>query len=187
VPQATSWQTRDSRVVIFGASVVGVAACFNARMNNPQPWWLTMPPAELAATILPLFGYQPYEEHMAMANIVTWCKTGRGGELGFLELIVRTGREQFDDPDMRAVAEAIQVLEHAGLLMRSARFESRYSSPSRRGGSIFGRRLTAASFGGGFFVGLTRLGLHALQTNTVRQHLGLSARPHHRPDLGRLR
>ena len=26
----------------------------------------------------------------------------------------------------------------------------------------------------GSYIGLTRLGMHALQTNTVRQHLGLS-------------
>jgi hypothetical protein len=54
---------------------------------------------------------------------------------------------QFEDPDVRAVAEAIQVLEHSRLLMRS---------PGDRA-----------------HVGLTRLGMHALATNTVRQHLGL--------------
>jgi hypothetical protein len=46
------------------------------RMTSNQPWWLTMLPAEPAATILPLFSYEPYEEHTAMANIATWCKTG---------------------------------------------------------------------------------------------------------------
>jgi hypothetical protein len=57
----------------------------------------------------------------------------------------------FDDPDCAAIAEALQVLEHAGLLMeRSGEYT---------------------------FVGLTRLGRHALQTNTVRQHLGLSDAP----------
>jgi hypothetical protein len=61
---------------------------------------------------------------------------------------------------MRAVAEAMQVLEHAGLLLRSSRI-------IRSGGSTFG----------GSWVGLTRLGGHALQTNTVRQHLGLSDIP----------
>jgi hypothetical protein len=28
-------------------------------MNNPQPWWLTWPVAEVAATILPLFPVLP--------------------------------------------------------------------------------------------------------------------------------
>ena len=48
---------------------------------------------------------------------------------------------------MRAVAEAIQVLERACLLMRS---HGEYS-----------------------YIGLTRLGQYALSTNTVRQHLGI--------------
>jgi len=56
--------------------------------------------------------------------------------------------EVFKNPDYRAVAEAILVLEHANSLMHW-----------------------------GDFVGLTRLGMHALQTNTVRQRLGLAAPP----------
>lgn len=28
---------------------------FDARMNNPEPWWLTWPVEEVAAAILPLF------------------------------------------------------------------------------------------------------------------------------------
>jgi hypothetical protein len=54
----------------------------------------------------------------------------------------------FERPDQRAVAEAMQVLEHACLLIRTN---------DEKG-----------------YVGLTRLGYHALATNTVRQHLGLS-------------
>jgi hypothetical protein len=57
-----------------------------------------------------------------------------------------------DDPDCVAIDEAMKVLEHARLLIRHLEV-SDYSS---------------------FEVGLTRLGVHALQTNTVRQHLGLS-------------
>jgi hypothetical protein len=137
-------------------------------MTSNQPWWLTMPPAELAAAILPHFSYQPDEEQSAIERIASWCATGsdvvkrnwlkgspKTGWSG-----VQSGREQFEDPDMRAVAEAIQVLEHAGLLMRSSRI-------TKSGGSTFG----------GSWVGLTRLGGHALQTNTVRQHLGLSDAP----------
>jgi hypothetical protein len=59
---------------------------------------------------------------------------------------------RFKDPDMRAFAEAIQVLEQAQLLLRGD--EERDS-----------------------LLGLTRLGMHALATNTVRQHLGLSDTP----------
>ncbi len=44
---------------------------------------------------------------------------------------------------------SIQVLERAGLLLRNFRNDC-------------------------FNLGLTRLGMHALETNTVRQHLGLS-------------
>jgi hypothetical protein len=134
-------------------------------MTSNHPWWLAMPPAELAATILPLFG-QTHEEHTAISNIVTWCKTGSYGRHGRMSLVLRTGREPFEDPDMRAIAEAIQVLEHAGLLMRSSRSTTRRLRP-----------LAPSPIGGGNYVGLTRLGRHALQTNTVRQHLGLSHTP----------
>jgi hypothetical protein len=59
-----------------------------------------------------------------------------------------TGTEAFDKPDVRAVAEAIQDLEHA--LMREVQ-----GNPVRN------------------LVGITRLGMRALATNTVRQHLRL--------------
>jgi hypothetical protein len=62
--------------------------------------------------------------------------------------------DQFTDPDCGVVAEAIQALEHAGLLMRAVSGD------------------TAE-----FDVGLTRLGRRALATDTVRQHLGLSDTP----------
>ena len=81
-----------------------------------------------------------------MKGIGGWFRTGSYKLPG-------TWREdtQFADPDIGAVAEAIQALEHAGLLMRAT--------------------------GDHGYVGLTRLGKHALQTNTVRQHLGLGETP----------
>lgn len=105
-----------------------------------------MPPAELAARILPWFpSRKTLIEERVMTSIVTWLKTGSDRE-------ARSHAEHdsapFKDPDVRAVAEAIQVLEHASLLMRA-------------NGNV----------------GLTRLGMYALQTNTVRQHLGLGDAP----------
>ena len=119
-------------------------------MTSDQPWWLAMPPAEVAAAILPLF---PSASHSpsggVLKAIVKWCKTGdyrppRGFSSSNDDLA-------FTDPDCGAIAEAIQVLERAGLLMET-------------GGDYLS-------------VGLTRLGRHALQTNTVRQHLGLGGAP----------
>ena|ERR1700758_3327428 len=111
-------------------------------MNDPQPWWLTMPVAEVAATILPYFSSRArVSELIAMKEIVTWLGAAPRS---------RWSWDPFEDPDFRGVAEAMQVLEHAGLLMRSVAFDT------DRGN-----------------VGLTRLGMHALATNTVRQHLGL--------------
>jgi hypothetical protein len=112
-------------------------------MGNPQPWWLTAPPAEVAVVILPWFSsHRTLIDERVMTSIARWLKTGSDRES-------RSHTEQdsapFKDPDVRAVAEAIQVLEHASLLMRAT-------------GNV----------------GLTRLGIYALATNTVRQHLGLS-------------
>jgi hypothetical protein len=123
-----------------------------ARMTTNQPWWLRMPPVELAATVLPLFSYSsrpPVPEWGALAAIAAWCRTGsyhepQGSPGGVCF-------EQFRDPDLGGVAEAIQVLEHAGLLLRSG------GEPP--------------------YVGLTRMGWHALRTNTVRQLLGLGDAP----------
>jgi hypothetical protein len=121
-------------------------------MNNPEPWWLTWPVAEVAAAILPLFSHPPFSpsiaEQQAVVNIDGWFRTGspHGSTWG------GRGTKWFEDPDTRAIAEAIQVLEHANLLMRAV-----FS------GSV-----------NGVEVGLTRLGWQTLQTNTVRQHLGLS-------------
>jgi hypothetical protein len=114
-------------------------------MNNRESWW-TLPPAELAAVILPWFGSRTSEiEQPAMKNIVGWLKTGSDPGITGIE-----GAEKiFNSADLRAVAEAMQVLERACLLMRHA-----------------GSKWTN--------VGLTRLGQQALETNTVRQHLGLS-------------
>jgi hypothetical protein len=129
-------------------------------MNNPQPWWLTWPVAEVAATILPLFSFSfpdayqrhqmgsPYQwDRLARASIVNWFKTG-----SYTSTARGMNTVPFADPDHRAVIEAMQVLEHAGLLVRGD-YEERT------------------------FIGLTRLGEHALQTNTVRQHLGLGNAP----------
>jgi hypothetical protein len=130
-------------------------------MNNPQPWWLTWPVTEVAAAILPFFSSSPSQnEKHAMGSIVSGWKTGE-----YRAPVFR--RSRFDDPDYRAVAEAIQVLERAGLLMRALYTRHRVGS-----GDIFSS---------GFDVGLTRLGWHALQTNTVRQHLGLGGVP---PPMG---
>jgi hypothetical protein len=116
-------------------------------MNNPAPWWLAWPVEEVAAAILPWFASNPPEfEGFTTRHIIQWMRgePSRG--------VTHSPGVQFTDPDVRAVAEAIQVLEHSRLLMRS---------PGERG-----------------HVGLTRLGMHVLATNSVRAHLGLGdARP----------
>jgi hypothetical protein len=86
-----------------------------------------------------------------MSRIVSWFRTGDLTSARFPSR--RGGCAEFDDPDFRAAAEAMQVLEHTRLLLR-ALVVSDYSE---------------------FRVGLTRLGWHALQTDTVRQHLGLAS------------
>jgi len=124
-------------------------------MNNPRPWWLTWPPEEVAAAILPLFsqpllspyGYQSATIH----NIVVWCKTGQWSPRR------HASGNPFEDPDWRAIAEALQVLEHARLIMRYD-FGGGVSDPNVR-------------------TGLTRLGMQTLATNTVRQRLGLGDAP----------
>jgi hypothetical protein len=121
-------------------------------MNNPQPWWLTWPVEEVAAAILPCFSAWDYrEEPAAIDAVIAWCKTG---SLDARKKLLRYAyyRNPFDDPDCRSITEAIRVLEHADLLMRLT-----YSEGSP--------------------VGLTRRGIHALQTDTVRQHLGLTGPP----------
>src|ERR1700757_2779167 len=119
-------------------------------MTSDQPWWLTMPPAELAARILPLFSSSTrVPEGGAIKEIVKWCQTDSYRPPRSFPTVDST----FDNAHYRAAPEAIQVLEHASLLLRSF--------PN-----------TGVSY-----VGLTGLGVHALQTNTVRQHLGLAAPP----------
>ena len=119
-------------------------------MNNPHPWWLTSLPEEVAATILPLFAYPQLSPHgnegMTIHHIAQWCKTGQ-----WEPKVAHASQNPFKDPDHRAIAEAIQVLEQARLLMRFIEGDGWYVSK----------------------IGLTRLGMHALQTNTVRQRLGL--------------
>jgi hypothetical protein len=124
----------------------GLCAWFNPRMTSNQPWWLTWPVAEVAAAILPWFAANPPEfEGFVTAHIVHWMRGVPSKGIGYKP------SAPFDDPDLRAVAEAIQVLEHSQLVIRS---------PGERG-----------------HVGLTRLGMHVLQTNSVRQHLGLEDAP----------
>jgi hypothetical protein len=119
-------------------------------VTNPQPPWLEWAPAELAAAILPYFSsWEPQREGLCKAQIVEWLLGQRDHR------IVRGSLEEFSNPAKRAVSEAIQRLEHACLLMRL----------------IDDGDLTLC------YLGLTRLGAHALQTNTVRQHLGLSDAP----------
>jgi hypothetical protein len=123
-------------------------------MNNPEPWWLTWPVAEVAAAILPFLSSTPCQnERVAIASIISWWKTGEyQGKVDYTRPI------RFTDPDTRAVAEAIQVLERAGLVMRDLVLKA--ANPSVR-----------------FEIGLTRLGVHAIETNTVRENLGLGDAP----------
>lgn len=115
-------------------------------MTSDPPWWLTMPPAELGARILPLFSTSSHEaELIAIQAIVAWCETGTYKKPRVASANLR---HFFEDPDRRAVAEAIQVLEQARLLVRIVDNAS--------------------------YVGLTRLGQHALATNSVGKHLGVS-------------
>src|ERR1700759_2813784 len=111
---------------------------------SDQQWWRTVPPAELAARILPLFTAFSHEAGLAVIQgVVTWCETGtyKTPRVASANL-----RRFFEDPDRRAVSEAIQVLEHAGLITRIVDNAS--------------------------YVGLTRLGQQALETNAVGRHLG---------------
>jgi hypothetical protein len=117
-------------------------------VNAPQPWWVTQPVAEVAAAILPLFTPSATSEHHAVKAIVGWLRTGT-----YKAPMAAGGARQltamFEEPDHRSVAEAIQALEHAALIMR------------------------VIDTAGGSNVGLTRRGMHALATGTARHHLGL--------------
>jgi hypothetical protein len=123
-------------------------------MTSDQPWWLTMSPAAVAARIMPLFSNSSHiEERAAMSRIVSWFKTGSATGASFPSRRRGAFFAEFDDPDYRAAAEAMQVLESRLLLARA---------------------LDVSEFSK-FHVGLTRLGWHALQTNTVLEHLGLGS------------
>jgi hypothetical protein len=131
-------------------------------MTSNQPCWLTMPPAEVAAAILPLFSDSPaMREEAAMARILSWC-----GAVPYRPKwkFLRINDRRFEDPDARAIAEAIHALDRAGLLMRT--IETAITHERAAGG-------LAGEMRNYVIVGLTRLGWHALQTNTVRQYLGL--------------
>jgi hypothetical protein len=121
-------------------------------MNSPAPWWFTMSSEEVAATILPLFSAPEFspcrDEDRVLEDVVAWCRTGQFAESKFFRIGV--GMRRFTDPDVRAINEAIQVLEQARLIVR-------YISA--------GDTTTC-------YLGLTRRGMHALQSNTVRQLLG---------------
>ena len=102
--------------------------------------------------ILPLFSSSTHvTEGSALKAVASWFKTG---SYRLPWAIKGTGATWFENPDTRAAAEAIQVLEHARLLVRI--------QPTSESGS---------------YIGLTRLGMHALKTETVRQHLGLGDAP----------
>src|SRR5690348_8230919 len=119
--------------------------------SSEQPWWLSAPVAELAAVILPMFGQSSFDsERAAMTDVVSWLRTGARTPRGIFAAASSRG-DVFQNPDLRAVAEAMQLLERSGLLLRVL-VPSSHSS---------------------FDVGLTRLGWQAVQTGTVRQHLGL--------------
>jgi hypothetical protein len=120
-------------------------------MTSNYPWWLAWPVAEVAAAILPLFAIERCSPAGGVPRaIVNWCQTGNyKPPRGFSSTDATLA---FDDPNCGAIAEAIQVLEHAGLLMENGAIEHTY-------------------------VGLTRLGTYALETKTVRQHLGLGDAP----------
>ncbi|OBC00433.1 hypothetical protein A5784_20650 [Mycobacterium sp. 852013-50091_SCH5140682] len=122
-------------------------------MTGSSPWWIAIAPEELAATILPLFSYPHMSPHVhegfAIFNIAGWCRTGLWAEPKF---IYRQGNP-YTDPDLRPIAEAIQVLEQSRLLMRFVAGDSTTISVP--------------------VLGLTRRGMYALESNTVRPHLGL--------------
>jgi len=121
-------------------------------MNSPQPGWLTTwPVAEVAAAILPLFSCPASQkEDSAIACITSWCKTGE-----YKKAFGSRSKSRFEDPETRAVAEAIRALERAGLIMRD----------------VSGGDVTHVD------VGMTRLGRDAIATNSVRRHLGLRDAP----------
>jgi hypothetical protein len=132
---------------------------FQCGMTSSQPWWLTWPVAEVAASILSYFSHFLHvSDRRGMKDIVSLWRTGSypspQSVLGFRYLETAGTFDRFTDPDCAAVTEAIQALEHAGLLMRAVSGDYADSD-----------------------VGLTRLGKHALATATVREHLGLSEMP----------
>ena len=128
-------------------------------MTSNQPWWLSWPAAEVAATILPLFAHSPsVPEGHALEGIISWCQTGQ-----YRPRVptTTTARKRFTDPNVRGIAEAIQVLEHAGLLMRD------------NGGEADD------------YLGLTRLGRRRFRP-TPCVSISDSATPHQQPDPNEL-
>jgi hypothetical protein len=95
-------------------------------MASNQPWWLTWPVAEVAATILPLFSSSARaSEIRAMGTIVNWWKTGAVHPPSWIKASWMT---PFEDADFRAAAEAMHAFELAGLL---------YAYVSRRGWLLY--------------------------------------------------
>lgn len=126
-------------------------------MTGSSPWWISISSEELAATILPLFSYPQMSPHVhegfAIYNVAGWCRTGKWAEPTFT---YRQGNP-YTDPDLRPVAEAIQVLEQSRLLMRFVAGDS--------------TTVTVP------VLGLTRRGMHALKSDTVWRYLGLDEPP----------
>jgi hypothetical protein len=127
-------------------------------MTSPEPWWITWPVEEVAATILPLCSGELRDEDEFVRAVRHWMLTGEFTPQPvklFSTSTITTIERGFGNPEIRAIAEAMQVLEHARLLIRVlAVTDNSY------------RRIA-----------LTRRGMQALQTNTVRQHLGLCETP----------
>ena len=72
-------------------------------MNDTQPWWVQWPVAEVAAAILPWFGANsPKDEGFVMRHIVSWMQGSP------TRSVMYSPTDPFPDPDIGAVAEAIQ-------------------------------------------------------------------------------
>ena len=120
-----------------------------------------MPPAEVAAKILPYFSSANLApEEPTVRDIADWMSQRKSNGL-FLPL-------KDYRPEDFAVIEAIQLLEHRCLIVRV--FKETPTGKSATFRLAFGRPVRSS-------LALTRLGRHALQTNTVRQHLGLNDTP----------
>jgi hypothetical protein len=117
-------------------------------MSSSQPWWHTWSVADVAATILPLFSSSSHTSAIGRPGSHPRLVPD-GQPPATTRLFDRGSEPAVRDPEWGAITEAIQALEHAGLLMRTEGFDYAY-------------------------LRLSRQGRHTLATNTVRGHLGLS-------------